>query len=123
MMSTFRLPTTTIDGLSIDAAHSAVPTAAGRTIDSVNSAIAEAETNDRAIVECHPRERRRPARALESGKTHSGNLVRRSFCHPLFSTQPPHPRKERDGSPRTRAHGDVELRDVHDVTYSCVRRV
>jgi hypothetical protein len=70
MMSTFREPTTTIDGLSVDAAHvSAVPTAAGSTNDSVNSAIAEAATNDRDIVEGHPRERRRPARALESGKT------------------------------------------------------
>jgi hypothetical protein len=72
MMSTFREPTTTIDGLSVDAAHvSAVPTAAGSTNDSVNSAIAEAATNDRDIVECHPRERRRPARALESGKARS----------------------------------------------------
>lgn len=122
MMSTFRLPTTTIDGLSIDAAHSAVPTAAGRTIDSVNSAIAEAETNDRAIVECHPRNGGAPP-ALSSLAKRIPEILWRSFCHPLFSTQPPRPREERDGSPRTRAHGDVELRDVHDVTYSCVRRV
>ena len=76
MISTFREPTTTIDGLSIDAAHvSAVPTAAGSTVDSVNSAIAEVATKDRVIVECHSRERRRPARALESGETRSPGIV------------------------------------------------